>query len=138
MQQELIDKSSTDDWHQRPEHVPLRFISKSQTQHSIRILQTHCKNPSKPHPAVGLLVHYSTPTSSLACRHHGLQAASSSSIWSKCHTPALHTNNVSSRDKHRQQNNAAVSSKTLTVAFADSSQLRDVLRDLLDGINLST
>jgi hypothetical protein len=41
-------------------------------------------------------------------------------------------------DKHRQQDNAAVSSRTLTVAFADSSQLRDILRDLLDGINLST
>jgi len=78
-----------------------------------------------------------TPTSSLARSRHVLQAASSSSIWSKCHTPAFDPNNVRNRGKHRRSNDAAVFSKILTVAFADSSQLRHILRDLLDGVNLS-
>ena len=109
MQQEKNNKSSADDWHTDRSISPFRFISKSQTHRSIGILQTHCKNPSKPHPVVGLLCWSttSTPTSSLASRHHVLQAASSSSIWSKCHTPALHPNTVSNRDKHRRQNDVS-------------------------------
>jgi hypothetical protein len=120
-----------------PEHISLRFISNPRHTAAYTSYKHTAKIPQNHIQWLACCSTTSTPRTPVACGHQGLQAASSSSIWSKCHTPALNSNNVSYGDKNRRQEDAAVFSKILTVAFADSSQLRDVLRDLLDGINLS-